>query len=215
MTSSKLLPDEQCRSNCSNISSSPPTLDQRQSKWFVISGPPHSGKTTVINLLASIGYETVPEAARRVIERGVKGGSDKLAIRSNPVEFQRDVLKECIAMEGAVARDRITFFDRAIPDNVAYMMAYRADLNDPCLVGALRSCRFAGVFLFDPIPFDHNQDAARTETKAEVATIQGLLSRAYEGLSIPIVRVSAQLEPIDRMRVVLGNIGSSPATNDH
>jgi predicted ATPase len=40
-----------------------------QTNWHVITGASSSGKTTLIDLLADRGFQTVPEAGRQYFER--------------------------------------------------------------------------------------------------------------------------------------------------
>jgi predicted ATPase len=45
-----------------------------QTNWHVITGGTCCGKTTLIDLLAERGFQTVPETGRQVIEREVARG---------------------------------------------------------------------------------------------------------------------------------------------
>jgi len=45
-----------------------------QTNWHVLTGAASSGKTTLINMLADKGYETVPEIARQFIDREMARG---------------------------------------------------------------------------------------------------------------------------------------------
>ena len=45
-----------------------------QTNWCVLTGAACSGKTTTVDLLADRGYQTVPEAARPMIEREIAKG---------------------------------------------------------------------------------------------------------------------------------------------
>ena len=47
-----------------------------QTNWHVITGAPCCGKTTLIDQLANQGFQTVPEGARRYIERDGLGANE-------------------------------------------------------------------------------------------------------------------------------------------
>ena len=64
-----------------------------ESKWYVITGGPSSGKTTVLKKLAELGYLTYPEAARVFIDGEMAKGKSLKEIRGDEAEFQRKVLK--------------------------------------------------------------------------------------------------------------------------
>ena len=44
------------------------------SSWYVITGGPSTGKTTLLEELAKRGYKTIPEVARVVIDEGIAAG---------------------------------------------------------------------------------------------------------------------------------------------
>ena len=44
----------------------------KNTQWYVITGPPCSGKTTLIDKLEALGYPVVHEVARWVIEGNIK-----------------------------------------------------------------------------------------------------------------------------------------------
>lgn len=69
------------------------------SKWYVITGGPSSGKTTVLRELEKLGYIIYSEAARVFIDKEMKGGKSLEEIRRNEAEFQRKVLKIKIKIE--------------------------------------------------------------------------------------------------------------------
>ena len=45
-----------------------------QTNWYVITGAPCSGKTTLIEQLADKGYRTIPETARLYMENEMAAG---------------------------------------------------------------------------------------------------------------------------------------------
>ena len=62
-------------------------------KKYVITGGPGIGKTTVIEILSSRGYEIVPEAARIIIEEEQINDSDALPWK-NLKKFQNLVAQK-------------------------------------------------------------------------------------------------------------------------
>ena len=42
-----------------------------QTRWHVITGAPCSGKTTLIDLVARKGFQTIPEVGREYVEREI------------------------------------------------------------------------------------------------------------------------------------------------
>lgn len=98
-----------------------------KSNWYVITGGPSSGKTTLIKELSKLGFITCPEAARILIDKGIKNGKSVKEIRGDEAEFQKRVLKMKIEKEKKMPRNKIVFFDRAIPDSIAYYQIFGLD----------------------------------------------------------------------------------------
>lgn len=44
----------------------------KNDNYYILTGGPGSGKTTVLNLLADMGYLTMKESAREIIQRQVE-----------------------------------------------------------------------------------------------------------------------------------------------
>ena len=63
------------------------------SNWYVVTGGPGSGKTTVINHLNMLGYHATIEHARHFIDSRMITGRSVEEIRKNQLEFQRGILE--------------------------------------------------------------------------------------------------------------------------
>ena len=92
----------------------------KTTNWYVITGGPSTGKTTVINLLSERGYKTTIEHARHYIDTMKNEGNTVEEIRANKRKFQLGVLDMQIEQEAELSRSDIVFLDRAIPDAMAY-----------------------------------------------------------------------------------------------
>src|SRR5690242_8677281 len=97
------------------------SLDDRpDTNWYVITGGPCSGKTTVVNLLKERGYKTTVEDARHYIDLQRANGKSVEDVEQHQKEFQLKVLELQIEQEKALKPSDIVFLDRAIPDARAY-----------------------------------------------------------------------------------------------
>ncbi|MBI2577376.1 MAG: ATP-binding protein [Candidatus Wildermuthbacteria bacterium] len=153
--------------------------------WYVIAGPPSSGKTTLVSYLAKMGYPTIPEAARAVIDRELANGKTLREIRSNVLEFQHKILAERKILEAKVSADSITFLDSGTPCAAAYCKL--AEIDSGFIFQSVY-CRYKGIFLLDSLPFFEN-DYARMEDANTSARIGNLLYGVYSELGYPIIRV--------------------------
>lgn len=171
-------------------------------RWYVITGGPGSGKTTTVNILKARGYRTTIEHARHYIDTMRVAGKNTEEIRSNQLAFQRGVLDMQLKQEKMLPRNEVVFLDRALPDALAY---YRfQDLpEDEALRLALRDASYKKIFILDPLPLI--RDYARTEDEAAQKKIQALLTEVYEALRFPVIHVPV-LPPEERADFILKHL---------
>ncbi|HBR56680.1 MAG TPA: hypothetical protein DEA22_04315, partial [Blastocatellia bacterium] len=61
---------------------------RRITNWYVITGGPSSGKTTMVNLLNKRGYKTTIEHARHYLDTQRANGKTVAEIKKHQREFQ-------------------------------------------------------------------------------------------------------------------------------
>jgi len=169
-----------------------------QTNWHVITGAPCCGKTTLINLLANQGFQTVPETARLYIAREMAKGRTMDEMRANWVALQRGMVNMQLSVEDGLRAVDVAFLDRAVPDSLAFHRAYGLNPND-----FLQECfhhRYASVFILDPLPFQG--DGARDDDADQVGFLDAWLTRDYSALGYQVVRVPLLL-PQERLVFVL------------
>ena len=154
-------------------------------KWFVITGAPCSGKTTVINELAKLGYLTVPEAARALIEKCLMQGETLEAIRSNEAAFQKELFELKLDLELRLEANKITILDRALPDSITYYK--NAGLDPKPILESCAKFKYSKVFIFDRLPL--KADYARNEDEAKAAWLDLELEKDYRALGLDVLRV--------------------------
>jgi predicted ATPase len=91
-----------------------------QTSWIAITGAPGSGKSTLIDALKAHGLTTVSEAARTYIEEQTQRGLSVADIRADGRQFLSAILDRSIAKAENTDPSKLIFFDRGIPDTIAY-----------------------------------------------------------------------------------------------
>lgn len=156
-----------------------------QTKWHVITGAPCSGKTTLINMLADRGFDTLKEIGRWYVDSELAKGRTLAELRENEAVFQRTLLDLRLKRENGMNPIHVAFLDRGLPDSVTF---YRANGLNP--KGILEECqryRYASVFLLDRLPLEMN--GVRAEDDAICEFIDEWLFRDYTALGYEVKRV--------------------------
>lgn len=175
----------------------------KKNNWYVITGAPYAGKTTVLELLGKKGHRVIYEAARIYIDEEMGKGRTLEQIRQDELLFQEKVLKFKIELERALVNEEMIFFDRAIPDSEAYYSICGVT-NDDYLKQALNSCSYKKVFLFDYLPY--KKDYARTESQEQQIKIHELLEETYQKIKAPLIKVPVLKTIEERLNIVLNNL---------
>ena len=175
---------------------------QTVNNWYVITGAPSSGKTTIIKLLEKKGYKVLYEIARIFIDQELKKGKTINEIRKNESNFQRKILDFKINYESKLNPKEITFLDRAIPDSLAYYELVDVP-KDKYLNMAVKKTSYKKIFLLEKLEFE--KDYARTESKEEIKKLERLLEKHYKNLYFPIVKVP-KMSVAKRVKFILDNL---------
>lgn len=178
-------------------------MSHANNSWYVITGGPAVGKSTLLAELEKLGYTTFPEAARTVIDEAMASGKTIHDVRTDEYRFQIDVLERKLKTELEHANSVLTFFDRGIHDTLAYLRLRGLQIRD-YVTKAMADAAYRQVFLLEPLAH-YDQDYARIESANEARKLQGLLSDAYEEYGMKPTRVPV-LPPADRAQFVLDHL---------
>lgn len=173
-----------------------------ETNWYVVTGGPSTGKTTIINMLAERGYKTAIEHAKHYIDTMLVEGQSVEELRSNKRAFQLGVLDMQIEQEASIDPKDLVFLDRAIPDALAYYRFLELTV-DEVLKEALRKVNYKKVFILDKLPLV--KDYARLESENDQTKIHNLITDVYESLPFPVVHVPV-LPPSERVDFILNNL---------
>jgi predicted ATPase len=169
-----------------------------ETNWYVVTGAPSSGKTTLVRELEKLGYRVVHEVARTHIEQQMARGQTLEEVRADKKSFENSILNAKIAIEADLSEDEVIILDRAIPDSIAYFEVAGLDTKG-AIVKSPRN-RYKKVFLLDRLPYQ--ADHARVEDIQTAVSLDQGLEQSYRMLGYDVIRVAVM--PIeDRTKFIL------------
>lgn len=169
--------------------------------WVVVTGPPSSGKTTLINALQAEGHIVSPEVAREIIQYTLYPGQIKQCFQRDSLALQREILAVTLKREHSLEIEQEVFFDRGVPDSIAYFEFHG---YDPRLaIKASQFRRYKKIFYCEGLPVV--EDGIRLENDSIAEQIGELIIRAYTSFDydiifLPVVSVE------ERMAMVLNHL---------
>ena len=180
-------------------------------RFFVLTGGPGSGKTTLIEALRAAGFATSPEAGRGIIRDQVAIGGTALPWHDQALFSELMLSWELRSWQAACDRPGPVFFDRGVPDTLGY---YRLiGLPAPTHVSsAAAKFRYNNrVFIAPPWPDIFTQDNERKQTLDEAErtyhSLVGVYTElGYELIELPLASVEARLD------FILAEAGLPPHT---
>lgn len=148
-------------------------------KKIVITGGPGTGKTTIIKELLNRDYSCLEEISRQVTLEAQQKGIDQLFL-TEPLLFSDMLLNGRKKQFDESLKKEIDwiFFDRGIPDVVAYMdylgTSYPKRFNDACI-----DHKYDHVFILAPWQEIYISDNERYENYEQAVEIHHHLIAAY------------------------------------
>lgn len=179
---------------------------------YIITGGPGSGKTNLLEALKSMGYNCSNEVSRRVIKREVEKKSACLPWL-NLACFADKVLSQMVASYNAAPGDKLTFYDRGVPDIIAYLKVAGLPIADNYYT-ALQQCPYnKTVFILPPWPEIYINDDERWQTYQQAEEIYLALMETYTAFGFKLITVP-KLTVNNRAAFIINNMNST-LTNQH
>ena len=168
---------------------------------YIITGGSGSGKSSIIKDLQARGYTCYPEISRMLIKEQQDLGGDLL-----PWKNMKGFAGECFnRMKDQLNddHDQPAFFDRGIPDIIAYLksrnLAFSFDY------AAYASCYNSLVFICPPWQEIFVNDRQRPESFNESKHIHLLLKKVYRELNFKVIDIP-RLSVSERVEFILSRI---------
>ncbi|WP_299181084.1 ATP-binding protein [uncultured Aquimarina sp.] len=163
---------------------------------IVITGGPSTGKTSIIKNLEEEGFFCFPEFIRSITQEA-KDNNDAIEIVSNPIvsvsdpyDFNMQLLNGRIDQyNDPIANDKnIAFYDRGIPDVLAYMDLFNQTYNET-FIEACTKHSYNQVFLLPPWKEIYTSDEQRYESFEEAQQIHHHLLETYSKFGYNCIEV--------------------------
>ncbi|TYP97149.1 putative ATPase [Sphingobacterium allocomposti] len=177
-----------------------------QHNFYIFTGGPGAGKTTVLNELAGRGYCRVEEDARRIIQEQLDKDGTALPWKDK-AQYTQLMLTAAVASYRAAGSflDSPVFFDRSLVDSYAYATLEDIRLSDADLMIADQIRYNSKVFFFPPWPEIYQNDAARKQTFDEAVLTSKILRTVYEDHGYDLVDVP-KADVVQRADFILQHI---------
>jgi len=161
---------------------------------IVLTGGPGVGKTALLDLLTEKGFQTLPDAARMLIEREQEKHSDCLPWKNNQ-RFLEEVTKLQLELEETSTQGTV-FQDCSIIEGYAY--AKTQGLYVPKRILEQGRNRYHKVLFLERLPF-YSKNSSRREDIDTAQRISEALRKAYSEfgyntISIPVLPVERRFE---------------------
>ncbi len=170
----------------------------------ILTGAPGSGKSTLLNCLRKLGFFGIDEPARQILaEQRLIGGAG--VPEENPLLFVEFLLSRAISQyQGADTGQKVLFFDRGVPDNIAY-----ASLFDLAFEHGWNASQ---VYQYNPLVFVtpnweaiYSHDEERKMSFQDASKMGNHLREIYQKAGYTVVDLPLD-SPEERARFVLNTL---------
>ena len=150
--------------------------------FFVISGGPGSGKSTLIAALARKGIAHMPEAGRAIIQQEVAAGGTALPWMDPDAFAEKMLAQDISSWRNAGGLTGPVIFDRGIPDVMGYLKVIGHAVPPHVEQASMRFRYNRHVFLAPPWKEIFVQDSERKQSFAEAEATFRAMQEVYSGL---------------------------------
>jgi predicted ATPase len=181
-------------------------MAQQSDRFFVLTGGPGAGKTTLINALGRAGFATTVEAGRAIIRDQLDIGGPATH-QNDPALFAELMLAlDMQSYRHALDETGPVFFDRGITELAGYHGMMGIETPAHFRIAAEKFRYNAKVFVAPPWPEIFAQDRERRQSLSEAVRTHDAAVKIYAEFGYEIVPLpKAPIE--ERLRFVLAQAG--------
>lgn len=173
--------------------------------YYILTGGPGSGKTSLINELSERGFMCVPEVARQIIQKQVQINGVFLPWK-DARGYSRLMLEASIS--DFITNNEVTeklFFDRGVPDTLGYEILMKFPKCHFLENMSFKLRYNKKIFLLPPWMEIYENDNERKQDFAEAVKTYEVMKSTYKNLNYTIIEVPC-VSVKDRVDFILKNI---------
>ncbi|AHJ95582.1 AAA family ATPase [Hymenobacter swuensis] len=156
---------------------------------YLLSGGPGAGKSTLLTALGHAGFAVAEEVSRQLIQEQVALGSRQVPWLDLAGFAELALARMVTQHRQATLRGGVTFFDRGLPDLIAYLEVAGQSVP-PAYYAAVAAHPYRPlVFLAPPWPEIYVNDAERWQTFDEATAIYRALHLVYQRVGYTVVEL--------------------------
>lgn len=152
-------------------------------KYVIVTGGPGTGKTSLLDALRADGFAVTSDAARGIIQQAARIGAPAMADEN---ESFAELVLSWEMRSYSDAGDGVVFFDRGVPDVVAFYHLIGRPAPRHVYEAAERFRYHPTVLLAPPWPDIFANDAERTQTYDHAVRVHEALLRTYPRLGYDV-----------------------------
>ena len=156
---------------------------------YIISGGPGAGKTSVLEALKRLNYPCFDEVSRQLIAEEVLKGAGCVPWTNLPCFAEKALERMVILYRQAAACNGITFFDRGIPDIIAYLKVAALPVAEEYYRAAQNYPYQPAVFILPPWKEIYRNDPERWQTFEEATAIHDAITETYQSLGYTMIEL--------------------------
>lgn len=173
--------------------------------FYIVTGGPGVGKTVLLHELSKYSVLCVPEVARQIIREQVEQGG-RAVPWDDVAQYKELMLQRSIEDYLRIDTHLPVFFDRGIPDTLAYAKL----IGHPLSHEIAEQYRYnKKVFILPPWEEIYRMDSERKQTFREAIDVCRRLEDEYAGDGYDVIEVP-RMNPRERVLFILNHIHYMP-----
>ncbi|MBK0369904.1 AAA family ATPase [Flavobacterium agrisoli] len=166
-------------------------MKKQTENFYIITGGPGVGKTTLLKELEKSGYEIVPEEARKIIKQQVEAEENGLPWKDKKryTDLMFNVSVKTYLEIQLSNKNSIYLFDRGIIDSICYAEMCKLNISEEMNKIAIQCVFNKNVFILPPWADIYENDQERKQTWEEAVYTFEKMKEIYKKYGYNIIEV--------------------------